>query len=386
LDRENLFQGAKSGAAAEARAPAPSPLAAYVLVELPSDLADVDAGTITYADLADKHNRELDRASAELARIEDPQTAQITQLDLHFMTSAFLPVAPEGIPEALHRAVAAQCERFPALDPYMSYELLIDINCAEYWRTGDVRVFSHGRHGHDERDFYLGHFLAEPYIRSAAHQARSLVTGQHASDPEKVLREVFENLDEFTRFMAEYRNLSKDAFLHFRKYHRGYSGGPRGASGAFMPSVQLLELALQPPTAEYGIYLDEAMPYFPVWARPVIAEWRRSSASGHNISDMYRAGVLPMDDAARSVLVDVIDKFTDFRMVHLGITRKNIPETFAGTGGITRKNVLAQGGEQDVLDPRSPGTSGFHARNVLTNAVYRLLMLREDLVQKFLST
>ncbi|BCK66488.1 hypothetical protein Srufu_004410 [Streptomyces libani subsp. rufus] len=50
-----------------------------------------------------------------------------------------------------------------------------------------------------------------------------------------------------------------------------------------MPSVQLLELVLLPPTTQYGIYLDQSLPYFPTWSRPLITEWRELSRKGDNV-------------------------------------------------------------------------------------------------------
>ncbi|MFE9428330.1 hypothetical protein ACFYNO_35880 [Kitasatospora sp. NPDC006697] len=361
-----------------------SPLRDYVLHGLPAALHDLSAGHLTYPQLS-LQQEDLLRVAAPLCLSEDDErTARLTQLDLLFMLGGYAPAGPQAAPRRLTDLISAQCGRFPALDPHLSYELLIDGNCEEYRRSGDIRVFSAGQDAPLERDFYLGHHLSEPWAKSAAYGLRSLVrpaTGgcPAVERPAAVLDEVAECLTEFTRYMATYRRLSQQAFNRFRPYHMGHPGGPRGASGAFMPSVQLLELALLPPSEGYGVFLDQSMSYFPSWSRPVLARWRSDSSRGANVAQRLRDGRLRLDPAGRAQLVRVIDKFVDFRMAHLGVTRHALPEAFGDRSGLTRRGIREQGGEHDILDGKDPGTSGFSVRHVLTNAVYRLLALREDL-------
>ncbi|OEV34699.1 hypothetical protein HS99_0009425 [Kitasatospora aureofaciens] len=323
----------------------------------------------------------LRNVTQQLLIEDDERTARLLQLDLLFLLSGYAPAGPQAAPRGLAELISAQCGRFPALDPHLSYEFLIDVNCEEYRRSGDIRVFSAGRDAALERDFYLGHHLSEPWAKSAAYGLRSLVLPAAAARPAAVLDDVVEHLAEFTRYMARYRKLSQEAFNRFRPYHMGHPGGPRGASGAFMPSVHLLELALLPPSEGYGIFLDQSMSYFPSWSRPVIARWRGDSIRGANVSQRLRDGRLVLDRAGRERLVRVIDKFVDFRMAHLGVTRHALPEAFRERTGLTRRDIREQGGEHDILDGRDPGTSGFSVRHVLTNAVYRLLALRADLTR-----
>ncbi|WP_052707316.1 hypothetical protein [Streptomyces rubellomurinus] len=362
-----------------------SPLRDYVLHGLPTALGEISAGSLTYRQLADSQEQLLRDVAAQRLAADDERTARLLQLDLLFLLSGYAPAGPQAAPRALTELISDRCGRFPALDPHLSYELLIDVNCEEYLRSGDVRVFSAGRDAALERDFYLGHHLSEPWAKSAAYGLRSLVlpeaaTRSAATRPAAVLDDVAECLAEFTRYMARYRRLSQQAFHRFRPYHMGHPGGPRGASGAFMPSVQLLELALLPPSEGYGIFLDQSMSYFPAWSRPVIARWRGDSVRGANVFQRLRDGRLVLDGAGRDRLVRVIDRFVDFRMAHLGVTRHALPEAFRERTGLTRRDIRAQDGERDILDGRDPGTSGFSVRHVLTNAVYRLLALRADLV------
>lgn len=356
-----------------------SPLRDYVLHSLPAALSDVAADRMTYRQLAASQEQMLRNVAQQLLSEDGERTARLLQLDLLFLLSGYAPAGPQAAPPALAELISAQCGRFPALDPHLSYELLIDANCEEYQHSGDIRVFSAGRDAALERDFYLGHHLSEPWAKSAAYGLRSLVLPAAVARPAAVLDDVVECLAEFTRYMARYRKLSQEAFNRFRPYHMGHPGGPRGASGAFMPSVHLLELALLPPSEGYGIFLDQSMSYFPSWSRPVIARWRGDSIRGANVSQRLRDGRLVLDRTGRDRLVRVIDKFVDFRMAHLGVTRHALPEAFREGAGLTRRDIREQGREHDILDGRDPGTSGFSVRHVLTNAVYRLLALRADL-------
>ncbi|GAA2217290.1 hypothetical protein GCM10010360_35350 [Streptomyces nogalater] len=380
----------RRGTARDAGPLSRSPLGPYVLNRLPADLAAVTQGRSTYARLAAEQCRVLSAAGADDGPLAaDPSCAPLVQLDLLFMLNGYLPAGPAAFPRPLLAALAAQCDRYPSLDPHMSYELLIDVNCAEWETTGHIRVFSDGELGRLERDFYLGHHLAEPAVRGAFDRLSSLVLEPDAVDPAAALEEALRGLDDFRRYMAQYGRLPREAFQAFRHYHMGHPGGARGASGAFMPSVQLLELALLAPTASYELYLDQSLPYFPAWSRSLVSEWRERSRGGDNVVQAVLDGRLKLDRRAAVALLGVIDTFVNFRMVHLGVTRKAIPEAFEPSTRPTRQSILAQGGERDFLggvrpgDGRGdePGTSGFSVHNVLTNAVHRLLTARHRLAE-----
>lgn len=382
MNKEELFANLTNPPRADAQGSAArqiSPLGTYVLGELPADLAAVSQGRMTYGELAEKQCRVLERLGPEAFPVEALATARVVQLDLLFMLGGFLPAGPEAFPRPLVDAISAQCVRFPSLDPHMSYELLIDVNVDEWNRHGEIRVFSEGELGRLERDFYVGHRLSEPSVGAAFDRLRTLILEPDTTVTAEALQDAHRSLDEFRLHMAQYGRLPKEAFDSFRRYHMGYPGGPRGASGAFMPSVQLLELALLPPTEEYGTYLDQSMVYFPTWSRPLVAEWRERSSKGENVVDAVLDGRLKLDDSATTALLAVIDRFADFRMVHLGVTRKAIPEAFSDGERLTRRDIAAQAGERDILSEENPGTSGFDVRNVLTNAVYRLLAARRQI-------
>ncbi|MEU3526514.1 hypothetical protein AB0E62_22055 [Streptomyces sp. NPDC038707] len=388
--RPGTPERSRRGPARDAGPLSRSPLGPYVLNRLPAELAAVAQGRGTYAQLATEQCRVLRAAGAEDGPLAtDLSSARLVQLDLLFMLNGYLPAGPTAFPRPLLAALAAQCDRYPSLDPHMSYELLIDVNCAEWETTGHIRVFSDGDLGRLERDFYLGHHLAEPAARGAFDRLGSLVREPDAVDPAAALEEALRGLDDFRRYMAQYGRLPREAFQAFRRYHMGHPGGARGASGAFMPSVQLLELALLAPTALYERYLEQSLAYFPAWSRPVVSEWRERSRAGGNVVQAVLDGRLELDRRAAVALLGVIDRFVDFRMVHLGVTRKAIPEAFEPSARPTRQSILAQDGERDFLDGAGPGdgrgsergTSGFSVHNVLTNAVHRLLSARRRLTE-----
>jgi hypothetical protein len=356
-----------------------SPLSSYVLNELPADLTAVAQGRRTYGELAAKQSRILTALGPDGWPAGDPLSASVARLDLLFLLNGYFPAGPASFPRLLLDTIAAHRARFPSLDPHMSYELLIDVNCAEWERGGHIRVFSEGGLGRSERDFYLGHYLSEPAVRTAYERLAPLVLEPGGTDTAAALEQAVECLDDFRLHMAQYHRLTAEAFRSFRRYHAGDPDGPRGASGAFMPSVQLLELVLLAPTPRYEVYLDQCMAYFPRWSRPLITAWRARSRAGGNLVQAVLDGRLVLDHRAATALLRLLDRFTDFRMVHLGITRRTLPEAFALRGAPTRARILAQGGEEDILDTDEPGTSGFSARNVLTNAAYRLLTARRRL-------
>jgi len=262
----------------------------------------------------------------------------------------------------------------------MSYELLIELNATQHEQTGKMRVFADGNDGLHERDFYLGHYLAEPYARGAAYALRYVAEEiYHRSEVLGVLEGAQGSVEEFKRYMAQYAALPKESFGYFRQFLNSYPDGTRNASGAFMPSAQMMELALLPPSEMYGVYLDESMPYFPGYARPIIDEWRNTSASGMNIEERLEDLLPGVGDVARKILLGVVDEFIHFRMIHLGVTKNYVPDAFSRLDMLTRKQLSDMEGEAQILAPSTKGTAGFDARNVLANSVYRLLKLRERL-------
>ncbi|HLZ15218.1 MAG TPA: hypothetical protein VKQ34_04480 [Candidatus Saccharimonadales bacterium] len=359
-----------------------SPLEDYVVHELPADLRAVDEGSMTRQQLAEKQAGMLTDTWPQISQNLDPHTAKSTHLDFLFMLGGYIPAGADmyrSAPPMLLSLIGAQCDRFRGLRPYMTYEMIVDYNAEEYRRTGAVRVYADGDDGLHERDFYLGHHAAEPYAKAAAYGLHTLAERPDQVNATATLQTVVTNLNEFRRFMGAYTRLPRSTFAYFRQYLAGYADGTRNASGAFMPSVQLLELALLAPTEMYGVYLDESRPYFPDWSVPVIEDWRIASASGMNVEDRVATGSLALDEQGRTALADAINQFLHFRTTHLGITKAQIPDAFTSTAGLDKGSIGRSRVEQQILDPAYKGTAGFDVRNVLTNSVVRLANLRRRL-------
>lgn len=361
-----------------------SPLESYVLGDMPTDLRAVSDGRMSREKLTAKQAGLLAEVGPHIAMNLDPDTAKLTQLDLLFMFGGHIPAGNDmyrNAPPALLGLLKAQCDRFPTLGlrEYMTYEMIVDFNSEEYARTGNMRVYADGEAGMHERDFYLGHHLAEPFVKAAAYQLHTLAEHPTQVDAAATLASAADDLRIFSDFMKTYGKLPRDAFAYFRQFLAGYADGTRNASGAFMPSVQLAELALVAPSEMYSVYLDESSRYFPDWAAPVIAEWRTRSEAGVNIEERLAAGTLTLGNTGQAALRTLLDHFIQFRMTHLGITKAQIPDAFSRLDGLHRGAIVRETTEQQILDPTYKGTAGFDVRNVLTNSVVRLNNLRERL-------
>jgi hypothetical protein len=382
---EQLFQGVPLNLESD-KAPL-SPLQNYVIQELPTDLRRVRESDMTLGQLAHKQDKVLQAAQSDIIYNTDPEEAMFTQLDLTFMLGSYLPKGIDTFrhaPPSLHAALEQQRDRFKGAVPLrMDYELVIDANSAAYDKTGLTRVFTDGRVGADERDFYLGHSAAEVFAKDAAYKLHNLAKAPNMQDPSAVLNSAHAGLDTFKRFMGMYGKMPRENFETFRQYFSAYPDGVPNASGAFMPSPQLLEVALHAPTEGFNDYVKEALPYFPRWARPVFTEWRNLSETGINIEDRLATGALSLSVEEKKILSDVVEKFIGFRMAHLGVTYKQIPGAFNGNDMPKRKE-LKNFGEPPIFEAATEankGSGGFDIRNLLGGTVYRLMQLKERLQQ-----
>lgn len=363
-----------------------SPLARYTLTEMPNDLAAVRAQTMPYAELRSKQHDVLTEHAPAIAANTDPYAAAVTQLDLAFMLGSYLPQKEKTYGEAppqLHALLEQQATRFD-LPARMDYELVIDVNSEEYLRRGHMRTFLAGETALHERDFYFGHYESEPHMKAAAYLLRSTVEHPQRSDTDEVMRAALDNMHNLRQYMAAYARLGKDAMNTFRPYLNTYPDGVRNASGAFMPSVQLAELALHAPSKGHNTYLDECLQYFPRQTRGAIAEWREDSAAGHNVLDLVLSGALRLRPKEGVVALEgLLDEFLRFRTAHLGITRKHIPEAFEDRDAPISRRQLAEFGEPDIMAEGEKGTAGFDIVNVLGGAAYRLVAAKQRLQESY---
>lgn len=364
-----------------------SPLADYVLDELPADLAAIRAGEYSYDEpngLHDKHGAILEHYAEVIANNNDPEVAAATQLDLSFMLGSYLPLgkdAMDHLPPKLGELLQLQADRW-GLPPNMDYELIIDVNARETARTGRTRTYLQGEAGQTERDFYLGHAEAELFAKAAAFSVEDLLGDPTHANATQILEDAARHVDVFVKFMQAYIRMDRDHFNTFRPYLADYPHGPRNASGAFMPSVQLLELSLRPPTEQHGVFLDNGLAYMPRWGRPQVADARKRSEGGGNVLDMFRNGELELDNAGLAAYVNLLEGLINFRLAHGAATYKQIPGAFEeetrGPRPISRAALKAYG-ELSILGAGEAGTAGFNVRDILAGTVSRLLTTLDEL-------
>lgn len=382
-----------------------SPVADYVLGVLPNDLAAIRLATpsiedITtkygeateaeaavldilveqYGELAVKHASILDDVEDAIAINEDPEVALVTQLDLAFMLSAYLPLGKAAFdvaPEKLSALLSSQATRF-GIPERMDYELIIDVNSQEYFRTGDIRTFLNGEDALGERDFYQGHALSERHIKAVADSLKSIIDNPVGDHVDGALLEASQQMREFREFMARYINMSMPVFGKMRPYLASYPDGTRNASGAFMPSVQLAEMTFQAPTKAQLDYIEESMPYFPRWARPLINDWKVASLYGANITTMFKSGIIQASPSAREAYQTTLDEFLKSKKAHTSATIRQIPEAFAGRPDLKNPSVIAGFGEPSIFEDGVRGTAGFDVVNLLGGVTHRVVKLRDD--------
>lgn len=378
INKENLFthQSLENAECETSK----NTLSNYILKELPTDLCNVRNGDMTYDSLSDKHSAIILNLQAEGIGPQNRDEAAIQQLDLVFMMGSYLPGDNfSDCPDEVIELAREQAGKYQ-LSPHMDYELVIDVNSKEFERTGNMRTFLDGAQGLAERDFYYGHYLSERQIRNTALQLNSIVMNPRSSDDVRAsLLDAATSMKEFKDHMLKYAKLSRDAFGSMRPYLASYPDGTRNASGAFMPSVQLAELMLHSPSVEHQSYISESMPYFPLWARDLMAEWSQLSLGGHNITSLIEDGRLNLDTESIQLVKSMSDDFYKFRTIHLGITKKQIPEAFEGRNVPTSRKQIAKFGEPDIMADGVPGTAGFDIVNILGGSASRLAGLRARL-------
>jgi hypothetical protein len=359
-------------------------LSAYALQELPTDLSAVRTGAMTYDELAQKQHGVVQDSYMTTTSNRDPQAAQVAQMDMLFMLGGYLPKGKESfdkVPNSLRAMLDYNTNRFN-LPSHMDYETIVDVNSDTFQRTGNIRVFSEGDLADAERDFYLSHYYTEPYVKVAAFTLRSLVENPDSANKSEALASARDHLAEFAGALREYRHLAKEEFSHFRQYLTSYPDGVRNASGAFMPSPQLVELALHQPMPQFELFLAEATPYYPGWARPLIEQWKEDSKQGDNIKDALFAGRLDLDEEQRLLLTQVVTEFYNFKQAHLGVTVHQVPEAFPPNPDdrCLGKGDLKDFGERNIFESKQVrGTGGFDVQNLLGSGVWRMLNLLGEL-------
>lgn len=388
LSKEQLFTGVPVDTKGEGIPADANAVNRYALDDITFDTTMVREGNLDYPELAEAHQEYLDKAENDILWETDESKAATNQMDLLFMLGTYLPAGTSytQVPPKLLGLIEQNASRF-GLPRRMTYELIIDHNFREFMRTGQIRTFFDGDQGLHERDFYIGHALSEPYIQSAQGMVVSVLRDGKHVDTTRMMEGARQATDEFSAYMLRYNHYPTDYFKDLRQYLASYPEGVRNASGAFMPGVQLMELALHAGSRDYPKYaefLNESMPYFPRRSQAQIAELMIASESGFNVWDQLVAGNIQLPEEARQGLIGVVGDLLQFRLRHLAITKKQTHDPTKPDEEqeitITGRRLLAEFGERDIMDPTKPlASGGFTAQTVLGNAVYRMIVLKERL-------
>jgi hypothetical protein len=166
-----------------------SPLEGYVTGEMAADLLAVKNEEMTYDELAAKQAGVLEAAAPLIAANSDPYVGKTIHMDMLFMFGSYIPAGEDMYrvaPPALMSHIQQQSDRL-GIESFITYDLIVDHNSEEYLRTGVMRTFTGGTVGMNERDFYLGHHLAEPYARNAAYKLHGLAEQPTLMDAEATL-------------------------------------------------------------------------------------------------------------------------------------------------------------------------------------------------------
>lgn len=383
LNADQLFAQVQVEADPGMTTPSPGALGEYVLGMLPGHLQEIRECTMAYTQLSSIQADVLADARQDIMGNTDPLQAASTQLDLLFILGGYLPLGTEAYrvtPAELHAHIGHNYEHF-GTPPRMRYEQIVDLNAAEFFRSGIVRTYFplSTDVGKDERDFYIGHFMAEPLVNTAYRAVEHLLDGHGMVDEKDIAKFVNQQMREFTLRMARYARLGADRFNAFRQYLVEYPEGARNASGAFLPSVQQFELVMRHPTVNQAEYLAVSMDYFPQKAQPVIQRLVEKSEGGKNLVDMLDTGEVSVDGDTLEELIGAAESFQGFKFSHMRVTKSKVAGLIEGE--VTR-DELDKAVEASIFAPGKTGTGGFNATNVLTNGYVRARDLKKELVAR----
>ncbi|HZM64424.1 MAG TPA: hypothetical protein VFB59_04795 [Candidatus Saccharimonadales bacterium] len=366
-------------------------LAAYTLHQMPAELRALsnlkgEDANKAYVDLAAKHAEILDDAAPDVYSNSDKAKAEIAQLDLLFMLGCYLPGEAEAdalVPPQLRAMLTYNAERF-RLPKHMDYDMIIDVNTRRFMETGEIRVYSDGPERNSERDFYIGHYYAEPKVKDAVGSVRTILENPDLPNKKAMLDFARTQLTACRAIIGNYAQMPPEHFIYFRRHLMAYADGTRNASGTFLPSIQQLEVAMHAPTTAYLAFLEEAQPYFPAWARERMAEQTSDSRGGNNLLSKVLQGGIHLSTEELKSFRDLADEFLLTKNTHAQVAHRLIPKAFSA-GKLVVDQVSAKP-EQDIFavgEAVYAGTGDFNIPHLLGNGLKRLHDLKrilEDLI------
>jgi len=361
-------------------------LAHYVVHELPKDIRSWSDNLTSFKDLAERHAALLASERARLYSLKNDQQAAVAQLDLLMLLGAYLPakeavyqLAPPLLLELL-AYISAQHE----LPPRLTYELIVDVNTTAFLRSdGDIRTFSHGKTGRVERDFYIGHYLAEKHIHSSYQLLRAVLQDPFLANRHAYLQSALSGLEQFTAYMSAYSRLPADDYAYFRRFLTPYPDKIKNASGAFMPTPQLFETLLHTSGFAQTEYLRRNLQYFPRWAHADLQAQMNPQTVTPTVQSLLASGALQhLDEAEHQLLDALVEQFIRFKLTHIKVASSKIPEAFPKPPITEREDLRTFHTQLDAKRDGTgtqQGTGGFAPQDFLADGVQRLLDLQTQL-------
>ncbi|MBI4030641.1 MAG: hypothetical protein HY370_03100 [Proteobacteria bacterium] len=265
----------------------------------------------------------------------------------------------EFLNHPVHRKLMEAIRQVSPSTPYIiTYDDIV-INNPE----SDPRVFTTGRVGYSEKQFYRGHRIIEGHLDASIGTLKEVLSG--APSPIPLLETCHESLRGAQKALALFlTELRTEDFLAFKPFFdtNGYTGekGPSGAFSAKAPHVDILVYGRNLPPG-CGEYLNANADYFP---EGDLKAALNSLADGASLFDMCRN---PAMQDCRAVCGRIAACLVGFRKLHLKTVLRHIGQGAHGSAegkfaaGFLESRVRAFEGLRKDLDNlfavRHPGLS-----------------------------
>lgn len=231
-------------------------------------------------------------------------------------------------------------ERITNRPPILTYEDIVLSN-----PVLDIRVFTTGKVGRHEADFYIGHNVIEQKLGHVLELLNGLRTSTIGKQVvELSVKQVHSLLDEVIELTEVIGfSMDKEAFKQFRVYIGSKMAKDnktvleKGPSGAFSAKVPLIDLFLKGYLSEeHSNYVKENSRYFPRIEVELLLD-----LISHKIEPLK--DVFKRKNYDQSRIQELEMKLKQFRGMHLRAVRHQIPEIFAGQASGTAGESDVQG-------------------------------------------
>ncbi len=218
--------------------------------------------------------------------------------------------------------------------------------------TNDKRVFTNGRIGQSEADFYEGHLLIEHELEKGIVLLRDAFEEASNNPLSPVVAEALNQSQNSLKFLVEYtgrigRDMSIEDFKYFRAYLQSHPrNGLSGPSGQFTARVPLTEVLLVGDRLGSGHsdYFDKYRQYFPVDGMKQIDNYfQRSVNEGSLLTKLQKAG----NPELNKLILANLKLIMQFRNAHMKATKRQLLDGITGpvrgTSGVSDIEVFLRG-------------------------------------------